>query len=186
MFLGLSNKFNIRHQLVFSLGPRDLHNVATSKDIVFTKVTPDNIDSVLDFRDVNHLENFKKFLDDGQVGIYAWLDSKVVGHGWGKLCNGNCCRVNGYMDILHGEALIHYCNVKDAFRGNSIYPSMLIALSNMLFSEGARCVLIDTEIDNIASCKGIAKVGFKLRERCFYIQFCGRLLYAKRINMILK
>lgn len=182
MPLRLSNIFKTRHQLVFSLDQHDSHSVAAPKGIVFTEVTLDNVDHVLNFRDFDHLKNFKKFLEDGQVGIYAWLDSKVVGHGWAKLCNEECCRVNGYMDILHEEALIHYCSVSDEFRGNGIYSSMLIALCNMLFSKGARHILIDTEIDNIASCRGISKAGFKLRRRYFVIQYNDRLLYRYQKN----
>jgi RimJ/RimL family protein N-acetyltransferase len=76
------------------------------------------------------------------------------------------------------HAAIHYCNVSESHRGKNIYPTMLAALCQRLFSEvKVRRVLIDTEDDNKAALQGIAKVGFKPLGKGTYIQFGGRLIY---------
>ena len=86
--------------------------------------------------------------------------------------------MNGYIKISQNEALIHYCNVSESHRGKNIYPAMLAALCQRLFSEvKVRRVLIDTEVDNKASLRGIANVGFKPLGKGTYIQFRGWLIY---------
>ena len=123
---------------------------------------------------------FRRFLQEGQYGIYAKLNEKVVGHAWAKACTENHCIVNGYMDISEGEALIHFCNVSECERGGNTYPAMLITLCRRLFCEAqVSRVIIDTEADNHASLRGIVKVGFKLFGMGTYFQFCGRLLFKR-------
>lgn len=171
--------FKVRRQQVFFLAnPKDINAISVVADIKFMEITFDNVEHVTDFRCEEHAAAFLRFLEEGQYGIYAWIDSKVVGHAWAKVSKKRRCKVNGYIKISQNEALIHYCNVSKSHRGKNIYPAMLAALCLRLFSEvKVRCVLIDTEVDNKAALRGIAKVGFKPLGKGTYIQFGGRLIY---------
>ena len=171
----------IRRQRIFYLDdPASIMNVNMKTDVTISEVTFYNVERLIDFRSKRFVATFRKFLKEGQCGVYAWLDSKVVGHAWAKVCRPSRCRVNGYMDIYKGDALIHYCNVSEAHRGQIIYPLMLVALCQRLFSQAeVKRILIDTEFDNKASLQGIAKVGFKLLGTGTYVQFRGRLLFKR-------
>ncbi|MCK4827364.1 GNAT family N-acetyltransferase [bacterium] len=161
----------------------DIINVDTKAGIVISDVTCENIESVSDFRSKEHVKIFRRYLAEGNCGVYAWIDSKVVGHAWANVCRQSHCRVNGYMDINQGDAFLHYCNVSKDHRGQRIYPLMLAALCQRLFSqEKVGRILIDTEADNKPSLQGIAKVGFKLLGTGTYIQFRGRLLFKHFIS----
>ena len=179
--------FRIRRQKVFNLtSPDDINVVTAKKNIDFIDVTFDNVDIVKEFRGEAQVKAFREFLQEGQYGVYADFNGKVIGHAWAKVCRKHFCRVNGYIDISKDEALIHYCNVSECQRGNNIYPTMLIALCRRLFYEArVSRVIIDTAVDNYASLRGIAKVGFKPLVMGTYFQFRGRLLF-KYISPIRK
>jgi len=152
--------------------------VSARVPITISRITSDNVERVQDFRNEVHVGTFHRHLDEGQYGVYAWLGSRVVGHAWAKVCHEPSCRVNGYMDLSHGEALIHFCNVREDHRGKNIYPAMLASLCKRLFSEAnVSRVLIDTEVRNKASSRGIAKVGFQSLGTGLYVQFGGRLVF---------
>ena len=172
----------IRRQLIFHIDDiNNINPIDTLQGLVLSPITPENLDRIRDFRDERYRVKFRTLLDDGQVGIYALLDSVVVGHAWAFVCRKAKCRLNGYWDIRANEAAIHMCNVKPELRGNHVFPAMVAALCRNLLSDGGvDTVLIDTEQDNSASIKGIAKVGFGPPHGIgLYIQVLGRRLYSR-------
>ena len=177
--LRIGKTFGVRSQRIFYLtATDDLNVVAAKKEIDLVVVTFDNVDRVNEFRDDVQSKMFREYLKEGQHGVYAKFDGKVIGHAWAKVCRKNRCRVNGYIDIAENQALIHCCNVSACYRGNNMYPAMLVSLCHRLFCEAqVSRVIIDTEIDNYASLRGIAKVGFKPLALGIYFQFHGRLLF---------
>ncbi len=179
MLKKISNLLKIRRQQIFVIdNTNELNKIFLKGDIRLNEITFDNVDHIKDFRSEKHIARFRRFLEEDQYGIYACIESKVVGHAWAKICKKRSCRVNGYMGISQDEALIHYCNVSKSHRRRNIYPAMVATLCQRLFSElKVRRVLIDTEVDNKASLRGIAKVGFKTLRRGTYIQFIGQLIY---------
>ena len=181
MISRIKRGLEIRRQTVFFLtSPGDMNMVVAKKKIELMNVTSKNVDLAKGFRDEIVIKTFYGFLKEGQYGLYAKSNGKVVGHAWAKVCREHQCRVNGYMDISEGEAFIHYCRVSEYHRGNNIYPAMLIALCHRLFHKaGVKCVIIDTVVDNSASLSGIRKVGFKPLGTAIYFQFCGRLLLKR-------
>ena len=173
--------FLIRRQQIFCLtSPGDIAAGQVKATVSITEVSPKNVARVTDFRAKPFITRFRSFLEEGQYGVYAWLESKVVGHAWAKVCRQSHCRVNGYMDIYQGDALIHYCNVSKAQRGQNIYPLMLVALCQCLFSQArVSRILIDTEVSNSASLRGITKAGFEPLGTGTYVQFGGHLLFKR-------
>ena len=179
MISRIKRMFKIRRQKLFFLtNPNDINAVTAKKKINLIDVTFDNVDCVRDFRGETQVKTFHGFLKEGQYGVYVKFNEKVIGHAWAKICKKHRCRVNGYMDISKDEAFIHYCNVSDCHRGNNIYPNMLTVLCRRLFYEAkVSCVIIDTAVDNYASLRGIAKVGFKPLGVGTYFLFRGRLVF---------
>ena len=171
----------IRRQRVFSLtDPAAIVVVDPKADIEISRVTLDSVERVTDFRTANHAAVFRRYLTDGQYGVYAWINGKVVGHGWAKVCTQSQCIVNRYMDLHKGEALIHYCNVNRAHRNKGVYTLMLASLCHRLFDEAqVKHIIIDTEADNDASLRGIAKAGFKPIGRGTFVQLMGRRIFKR-------
>jgi len=175
----VSRLFKIRHQYIFYINNFEKINEIVPKiNVKFEEIGFDNIEGVIKFRDWKYVKTFKRFLELGHYGIYAFVDSKAVAHLWSIICRTVHCRINGYMDIYQNEAFIHFCYVKEKYRGKNIYPTMLKILCQKLFSDfKIKRIWIDTETYNIASFKGIEKVGFKPYGKGFYFQFCGHLIF---------
>lgn len=175
------NLFKVRQQLIFYLDDlSDIIPINSKVKISISDVSFDNVQRITDFRKKKHEVLFRKYLEEGQYGVYAWIDLKVVGHAWAKVCKRSHCRINRYMDISQNEALIHYCNVSEEQRGQNIYSSMLVTLCRRLFLQAkVNRALIDTEVDNNASIRGLIKVGFKLLGAGTYVQFRGKLLFNR-------
>lgn len=175
----VKNLFKVRRTLVFYLGdPGDIIPINSKAKISISGVSFDNVEHITDFRSEKHEAMFRKYLEEGECGVYAWLDSKVVGHVWAKVCKRSRCRIKGYMDISQSEAMIHFANVSEEQRGKNIHPSMLVALCRYLFSEEkVNRILIEMEVDNRAALRGPIKVGFKLLCTGTYVKFRGRLLF---------
>ena len=176
--------FQVRRQRTFFFdNPNNIITVNANADISILEITHDNVDRVTDFRSKEHVERFHRFLNEGQCGIYAIENAKVIGHAWAIICRKKKQRANGYFELHEEEALIHYCNVKKSFRGRRIYPFMLVMLSERLFRQaGINRVFVDTEADNTASIRGIEKVGFEPGGQYFYLQFRDKLIYKRNIT----
>lgn len=126
---------------------------------------------------------FKRFLNEGHLGVYALHRSKVIAHGW-LIFNDKSSRIlNGYIKIEYKEALIHYCKVMADFRGQNIYPTIIVALCRKAFNQfNVKRIIIDSEASNIASIKGIKKVGFQSIGKRLYFQCLGHFLFKIVIN----
>ncbi|NQT04254.1 MAG: GNAT family N-acetyltransferase [Planctomycetes bacterium] len=180
----ISNLFRIRRQQVFvCIDFEELQDRLPRIPISIEDITYANVHRVTDFRDQARVASFHGFLDQVQIGVYAILDSKVVGHAWAIICRDKRIKANGYFRLCSGEALIHYCNVKPSCRGCGIYQVMLFNLCNRLFNEERLDkVYIDTEVDNNAALRGMQKVGFRPLGQYMYFQFRNRLIYKKCIT----
>ncbi len=180
-----SRIIRVRKQLIFHMNDiNDLTEIKAINGLEIRPITPENVESVRDFRDEMYVQKFRMLLKNSQIGVYAWLNSKVVGHAWAKVCTHGKCRLNGYFDLSANETAIHTCNVKSELRGKNIYPAMLSALCRHLLCEvSVSRVLIDTAEDNAASLRGIAKVGFWAPKGLgVYIQVFGHLVHSSVNN----
>jgi hypothetical protein len=157
-------------------------DVRPSIPVEIIPIEPSNVHRVADFRqETNHVAIFRRMLAEGERGVYALVDQKVAGHAWARLSTKEPFLYEGYLDVPPGHALVHYCNVKDTLRGKGIYPTMLTALCQCLFSEcSVRMILIDSGTRNLASIRGILKAGFVHRADILCIRACGRRLNIHR------
>lgn len=181
MVLLFSNRIiRIRNQNLFEiLSPDDIKSVTPKGHVELKTVDSTNVLRAKDFRTQQTLNSFLKFLQNGDWGIYACVEGKVVGHAWAVVNSGQSSkRIDGYMDVNQNEAFIHYCNVSEEYRGKNIFPLMISELSKQLFyKNNLRKILIDSNIKNQASMRGIEKAGFKFLRRKIFIQILNKLLY---------
>lgn len=125
--------------------------------------TDKNINDILHFQPQRYIEIFKNFLSLGDKGYFAYLQDKCIHRSWLK---GNEQIVHPHWaypyQLKENEVFIHYCETAPEARGKNIYPHVL---SNIIEEHQDKDILISVNDENIASKKGVEKVGFRERER---------------------
>ena len=161
----------IRHMVLFFISSSDeIHSITSTIPAEIREINASNVDKVRDFRDDIDPEKFEHFLEEGDVGVYAIVDAKVVGHLWASICRKSDVRIDGFIKLYKNEAFIHFATVYEKYRGKNIYPAMLSTLSTKLIREkGIQRIFIITEQDNISSIRGIEKVGFRIYQNRLYL-----------------
>ena len=126
-------------------------------------------------------ETFRKFLKQNYLGVFALKNKIVVGYAWSGLKKSSKVKYNNYMKIRENEAFIFYCRTSLSVRGKNIYPRLLSEICSIHFNENnASKIWIDTEVNNLASQKGIEKVGFSFVENVIYYWILGKFSVARK------
>lgn len=129
-----------------------------------SNVNAANIADVLDFQASHYVDTFRRFLQQGDIGYYAYLDGKCCHRSW--LQKGpKWVAINPFvqMKLEQNEGYIHYCETAPEARGKSVYPSVL----NRIVEENKDLynIYICVDSENAPSKRGVEKVGFRERER---------------------
>ena len=159
--------------VVYSLrSSGEIRPVLPAIPVSIQEIDPGNVGRVLEFRNDIDTRKFEDFLKAGDMGIYAVAGSKAIGHLWARICRGDRIRVDGFLRIRRGEAVIHFATVHEDYRGKNIYSFMLSHLCDDLFRKGGvKRIYVVTEEGNIPSIRGIEKTGFSESERRLYVPF---------------
>ncbi len=138
------------------------HQIQSSVAIV-KHSTYKNITDILYFQSQRYIDTFKNFLSLGDKGYFAYLQDKCIHRSWLK---SNEQIVHPHWaypyKLKENEVFIHYCETAPEARGKNIYPHVL---SNIIKEHQDKDILISVNDENIASKKGVEKVGFRERER---------------------
>jgi hypothetical protein len=152
------------------------HQVQTSVATI-KHATNENISDVLSFQHPRYLEVFKNFLSLGDRGYLGYIKDKCIHRSWLK----------GGEQVVHphwaspyklqkNEIFIHYCETSTEARGKNVYPHVL---SNIIEEYKGNEILICVNKENIASIKGVEKVGFRERERVKVLVILGMKFIKK-------
>jgi len=162
--------------------PSEIVFIPPKIEIEIARVTSENVDRVRTCRDAAIAAMFRRFLDEGQYGIYALVDRQVVGHVWAIICRGERCMANGYIEINKDEAAIHFGAVADPYRGKRIFQAMMAAIASRLFDElKVHRIVTTAGLGDRAATRGHEKVGFKPVERMLCVQIGRRLVFKKAL-----
>lgn len=129
-----------------------------------TRVDETNVADVLDFQPPHYVDTFRRFLQQGDVGYYAYLDGKCCHRSW--LQKGpKWVAINSFVQMKLGsnEGYIHYCETSPQARGKSIYPSVLSRIVEE--NKNLDNIFICVDAENAPSIRGVEKAGFRERER---------------------
>lgn len=141
--------------------------------------TNENLKDVLYFQHERYINIFKTFLSLEDKGYFAYLKDKCIHRSWLK---GNQQVVHPHWaypyKLKENEIFIHYCETAPEARGKNIYPHVL---SNIIEEHQDKEILISVNDENIASKKGVEKVGFRERERVKVIIILG-MKFIKKIT----
>lgn len=132
-----------------------------------------NLVDILTFQDSKYLKIFRNFLDNGDKGYFAYLNGKCVHRSWIQFGEKEV-EVHRFLKrkIKKDEAFIHYCETAPEARGKNIYPAVLSRIVND-FKGKYKNIYISTNINNLASRRGIEKAGFKEIEKIRIIVILG-------------
>ena len=183
MIQRIRNNLIIRNHQIYVLNHTDeIKKVSANIPITITVIDNENVIRVLDFRESHHLNRFKEFLSNSDIGVYAWHNDVVIGHLWAALCPKKKCRINGYFDLKKNEALFHYGNVNPQYRGNNILAAMSCDISKYLFNNNVSRIYADPDVNNIASKESFEKMGYKNYGKLRYVQYNYRLLWKRKLR----
>ena len=183
LFLKLFFKIGLA-EVFYLERPDDIKSVISVPGLSFSRITKENVWKVLDFRDEGCLKTFEVYLRQGNYGIFAILNGKVVGHVWAIYSEENDFTASRFITLAKGEILTYYSNVNPIFRGKNIYPAMMAELSRQLFDVfKPKRILGDIEIDNIPAIKGIVKSGFRHLGYANYITICNLITFNKKFYL---
>ncbi len=128
-------------------------------NITISYASEKNLKDILYFQDKKYIDIFKKFLQMGDTGYFAYIDKNCIHRSWVK-SNNQIVYPHWTLPykLKDNEIFIHYCETAPEARGRKIYPHVL---SEIIQEHTEKKVLIAVNKKNIASINGIEKVGFK-------------------------
>ena len=126
------------------------------------RVTLDNVNDANTFQNEKYLQCFKTFLEAGDDGYYGYLDGKCAHRSW--VVHSGMMVVDRYYQrpMKENEIFIHWCETAVWARGHNLYPAIL---GRIIADNPDRHICISVNENNIASRRGVEKVGFAVQER---------------------
>ena len=147
--------FKCWHERLFHLNRDEMHPCHTEAKVEFVPIDEQNAGLVANLRGDTYVEQFKNQLRMGDFGYYAFLDGKPVAYGFVKH--------QGSGDYFYriGDGCLYLCRffTHEGARGKGIYPALITALIER--EADCRSFYICTERGNVASERGLLKVGFQ-------------------------
>ena len=155
---------------------------AAKADLRVERVAANNVNDICGFRGDSVATTFRRFLDEKNIGVYAYSAGAAVGHAWAAVWHGADRLIWGYLPVNAQTACIYYCSVSVECRGRKFYQNMLAALAGIVFRETSACrILIATATDNPSSYSAIERVGFRLLLVLPVLHWWGRAIRLARI-----
>ncbi len=105
--------------------------------------------------------------------FFGWLvDGRVVSFGWVTFQD----RTVGPFQLAEGSGRVFLYNFHtlEAYRGRRFYPALLLAMRHILGREKVTEFVIDVDVRNAASARGIEKGGFVLVARVTFLTLFAR------------
>jgi RimJ/RimL family protein N-acetyltransferase len=177
-FARLRRAFVSRRCVIVELARiEDLVDAPPPAGVEVRAVTASDVDRVRDFRDEAVAAEFRRLLRAGDRGVYAWMDGRVVAHLFAAVCRAPRRRMWGGVDLVAGDALFVWGNVREDLRGRGILQAMIRELVRVLFREaGVRRVIGDPPADLPSSIRAHAKCGFRVVGELRYVSFADVML----------
>ena len=166
MFRSIKNIINYIFQRVYvneTIILFELKKLKKQNSIAIVKnATFENLNDILSFQDLKFIKVFENFLKIGDTGYLGYIEKECVHRSWVQSNNQTVdLPLSIPYKLKDNEIFIHYCETSHKARGKNIYPHVLCHIAEE-FKE--KKILITTTKNNIASIKGMRKVGFVPRE----------------------
>jgi ribosomal protein S18 acetylase RimI-like enzyme len=91
----------------------------------------------------------------------ACVEGQIASYGWVTFDEERIGELGLSIRMQAGEAYIWDCATLPAYRGLRLYPALLVYMLKELRAKGLQRIWIGTDLDNVASQKGVILVGFQ-------------------------
>lgn len=152
----------------------------------FCAITEANANRVLDFREEERIAEYKRKLEDGEIGFFAIVKGKAAASIWATVNSSSRAFIaRRYMKLEAGDALVHDIVTGRAHRGLGIAPFMVRRLAEHLFEHfPIKRFIVDVSIRNTASLRMMHKTGLQVRDTVAYLSAFGTLLFQRQLRRI--
>ena len=153
----------------FLLDADNFQYVRSNVELEFIRITKENYKLVENLKCDSKIES--KQLKNANVGFFALYNKKVIGYGWYK--DKNSKFHDTFYKMNKADNVCYLCRffVSEDMRGKNIYPAMISNLIEYHKKENTDAkYYISAYSDNIASIKGLSKVGFKLVSKYKFVR----------------
>lgn len=136
------------------------HTPCPPAELRIQVVTQANVDDALSFRNVEIVRHFRKFISNANViGVFAYMDGKVIGHQWGEVNTKNKPIFSTERMILEPhEVGTWFANVDTRYRGRRIHSHMKKRLFDEFQRRHHNIVIIDhPSLTNVAALRSSNK-----------------------------
>jgi GNAT superfamily N-acetyltransferase len=152
---------------------------------IFTKahicmVTYRNVTDICEYEGEKNLKKYKRFLQRGDLGYYAYLDGKWIHRSWvvlGPRVTNRWFRFPPFV-LKSGEAYCHFGETAPISRGRNISSAVLSRIAEDLKGKAEHIYTLVDE-NNYASRRANEKAGFVEIKRIKKTSFFGLNFYRK-------
>ena len=99
--------------------------------------------------------------DDGRHCYVGRIEGKLATYGWVTFDEEHIGELSLSIRLKAGEAYIWNCATLPAYRGQQLYPALLIHIVSELHNQGLHRIWIGADTDNLPSQRGIVLAGFQ-------------------------
>lgn len=153
----LKNLFRIWKEELFFLKREDYVKVISDLPLRFIRINENNlylIQGITENKGEKALKNFKNQLKNGDLGLLVCIGDTPIAYGWAKFFKSR----DFFFQISDSCCYLCKFYTHSNYRGHNVYPSLISTFIEYL-SDYDR-FYIDIEMGNLASKKGLLKVGF--------------------------
>jgi len=135
------------------------HEVEVESPAIVKSVDNSNVNDILSFNSEQYVDIFKRFLDMGDKGYYAYLNGECVHRSWVKRGPQEIRFMRDYLIKLNeDDVYVHYCVTSEKARGMNIYPAVLSQICRDY--QGKNIYLLVSNRKDYAI-RGVEKAGFE-------------------------
>lgn len=176
----ISTRNGVRNINLYKLNYDNMIEIKSLEKIDIELIDEHNYNKVIEFRGEEYGDVFYNMISKKQIGVFGEKNNQVISHAWSIIQDEVA---NGMFIKKSNSAMIHFCRVKEEFRGKNIYPFMLNKLIDYVYKlYGIKEYYIWTDDGNYSSEKGLKKIGFEKVNDYNMIYILGRVINKKYLK----
>ena len=155
------------------------HQPSLPEGVTYELVTRENVERVLEWWGMGKVRRFERFLNRGDVGIYAFANGEVIHYGWVAFNLPGYAWIRTHDPIQVGDALLHRGYTRESYRNRGVSAYAVAYLMTFLHEQyrhrGLRRVCSLVEVDNPVPQHLFTKLGFYKAQHIKLIRLLGTI-----------
>jgi GNAT superfamily N-acetyltransferase len=147
--------------------------------VTYELITRENVEQVREWCGSGQVRRFERFLNRGDVGIYALFNGEVIHYGWAAFNLPGYAWIRTHDPVQAGDALLHRGYTRKNYRRRGVSAYAIAYLMTFLYEQyrqqGLRRVCSLVEVDNTAPQRLFAKLGFCKTQHIKLVRLLGTI-----------